>query len=156
MILNKFHYSLFWISKRKRKIWAHIFLNINIYGQILTCILDPTPCPLNSKNARRARRTRFKYLLRLIATYASSWLISIASEHPTLELFLAENYFTIKSLISPNLSGLFFKSLSTRHFPWTSLAVVLVQAHVKLEILYFNISAWLRELRLLTGTNGSQ
>ena len=147
MILNKFHYSLSWTNKRKRKIWARIFLIIIIYIQILTFILNPTPCPFNSKNACRARRARFKYLLGLITTCASSWLISIASEHPTLELFLAENYFTIKCLISPHLSGLFFKSLSTRHFSGTSLAVLLllVQARVKLEILYFNTPAWLGE-----------
>lgn len=84
--------------------------------------------------------TTFKYLLHLITTSASSWLVSIASEHLTLQSFLAENYFTIKCLISPDLSGLFFKSLSTRHFSWTSLVFysLLIQAHINLEIVYFN------------------
>lgn len=64
------------------------FLKICIYRQM------PTPCSPNSRDALRARRTRPEYLLHLITTYASFQFISTDSECPTLEIYLAEDYFT--------------------------------------------------------------
>lgn len=118
-------FFFFWTNERKRKTWAHISWKL-AFTDKFWLVLDTTLCSPNSKIALRTRRTRSECLLHLITAYVLFWFISIASEHPTLELFLAEDYFTIKCLISPNLRGLFFKSLSTRHFTWTSLVVLFI------------------------------
>lgn len=81
-----------WLSllykQKEQKDLDPYFLKICIYRQM------PTLCSPNSQDALRARRTGSEYLLYLITTYASFQFISTASECPTLEKYLAEDYFT--------------------------------------------------------------